>query len=290
LKQAIMYYQAHADGRGATLGTYDPPVIRQCYPSNTPPVLSSPDFPLHRVIDATTASSTVNIAGINEVEIRGYDLQSTAPVVVTNNQAVSIGALSLEGNKIKFAAPVGNYSDSGRIDPQIVLGSSYSYYALIYARLSDGTNASPYTMVRVISLSRDGNTPVDGIPNYWMQNYFGHTGPQAGDLSQASDDADDDHLTNFQEYLTGMNPKAPDSVQQITSLTPGTLSFQAKAYELYEIMGSTNLTDWTVVTPFIPTNISLAARTMLPQTNVIATVSNLPASSPYMFFRVRKVP
>lgn len=290
LKQAIMYFQAHADGRGATLGAYDPPIIQQCYPANTPPYLSSPPYPLHRVIDATTASSTVDIAGINEVEIRGYDLQSSSLTVVTNNQAAATGSLSLVGNRIKYTAPVGNFLDTTRDDPQIVLGSPYSYYALIYARLSDGINASPFTTVRVISLCRDGVAPIDGIPNYWMQNYFGHTGPQAGDLSQASDDADGDRLTNFQEYITGMNPKASASQQLITSVAPGTLSFQAKAYDLYEIMGSTNLTDWTVITSVIPTNISLAARTTLPQTNIIATVSNLPTASPYMFFRVRKVP
>jgi hypothetical protein len=290
LRQAIMYYQAHADGRGATLGTYDPPVIRQCYPFNTVPVLSSPAFPLHRVIDATTASSLVNIPGINEVEIRGYDLQSAALTVVTNNQDNFLGTLSLTGNRIKYSAPVGNYADTTRIDPQIVPGSPFSYYAAIYARLSDGTNASPYTMVRVISLRRDGDTTPDGLPNYWMQNYFGHPGPQAADLSRGTDDADGDSLTNFREYIAGMNPKSTNSTQRITSFVPGMLSFQAKAYELYEVMGSTNLTDWFVVTPFIPTNASLVVRTSLPQTNIIATVPNLPTSNPHMLFRVRKVP
>lgn len=290
LKEAMMYYQAHADGRGATLGVYDPPIIRQCYPANTAPFISAPPLPLHRVIDATTASSALNLAGINEVEIRGYDLQTATLTVVTNDQDDFVGSFSLVGNKVKYNAPIGNYSDSDRLDPHVEPDFPYSYYALIYARLSDGTNASSYTILRVISLRRDGAAPLDGIPDYWMQNFFGHTTPTANDLSRATDDADGDRLTNLQEYITGMNPKASGSLQRITSFTPGTLTFQAKAYELYEVMGSTNLTTWTLVKPFFPTNASLAVRTSLPQTNIIATVSNLPTANPHLFFRVRKVP
>ena len=49
LREAIMYYRAHADGRGATLGSYDAPVIQQAYPqTNTPPYCFS------RVMDVVT--------------------------------------------------------------------------------------------------------------------------------------------------------------------------------------------------------------------------------------------
>ena len=71
LLNSIMYFQAHEDGRGATLGSYDPPVIQQAYPSNTVP------FGYNRYFDATTASTTPNVPGINEIELRGYDLQTT---------------------------------------------------------------------------------------------------------------------------------------------------------------------------------------------------------------------
>lgn len=281
LKQAIMYYQAHADGRGATLGAYDPPIIQQCYPANTVP------YTFSRVIDATTAPATPNVAGINEVELRGYDLQSASLTIATNGASTNNGTFSLSGNLVRFT-PGGYYGDSGRYDPDTTGG--YSYYGLIYARFSDGTNASPYALVRVVSLRSEATSSPDGIPDYWMNYYFGHPTPQAGDLSRASDDADGDKLTNLLEYLTGMNPTASGSQQLITTVTPGRLSFQAKAYELYEIMGSTNLANWTLVKPFMPTNASLAVRTTLPQASIIATVSNLPTANPYMFYRVRKVP
>jgi len=281
LQQAIMYYQAHGDGRGATLGSYDPPIIRQCYPSNTVP------YTCNRVIDATTAPATPDVSGINEVALRGYDLQTASLTTTTFGATALNGSFSVVGDLVKYT-PAGYFLDSDRYDPDTT--GAYSYRDRIFARFSDGTNASPYSMVRVISLRGEGTLTPDGIPDYWMQNFFGHTGPQAGDLSRSTDDADSDRLTNLQEYIAGMNPKSSALQQKIISIAPGTLSFQAKAYELYEILGSTNLSTWTVVKPFMPTNASVFVRTNLPQTNIIATVSNLPNLSPYMFFRVRKVP
>lgn len=290
LKQSVMYYLVHADGRGAALGSYDPPVIRQAYPvNNTPPHMPVP-FPFHRVIDATTASSALNINGINEVEIRGFDLQSTALTLWTNDQATTTGSFSLQGNKIRFLPPIGNFSDTARDDPFVEFAGPFSFYNFIYARLSDGTNASPYTGVRVISLCRDSAAPLDGIPNYWMNTFFGHTAPQAADLSRATDDADGDKLNTLQEYITGMLPKNSGSAQRITSFTGNTLQFQARAFELYEILGSTNLINWTHVGFTFPTNASLAVRTSLPQTNITATVSGLSVANPHRFYRVLKVP
>ncbi len=288
LLNSIMYYQAHADGRGATLGTYDPPIIRQCYPSNTVPFIPNP-FPQHRVIDATTASSALNLSGINEVEIRGYDLQTTALTIITNSESGSAGTFALVGNVLKYSAPVGNFSDTERLDPQIDSGSSYSFYRVIYVRMSDGTNASPYTLTRVISLSRDGVATPDGLPNYWMINYFGSTTPAATNLSLATNDADGDGFTNLQEYRMGTNPKDINSALRINSYNGNSLQFPAQAYELYEILSSTNLVNWTYVTAITPTS-APALRTTLPQTNILATVSNLPMSASKMFYRVQKVP
>ena len=55
----------------------------------------------------------------------------------------------------------------------------------------------------------------DGIPDWWMMKYFGHTTGQTGDLSRAQDDADGDRLTNLQEYLTGTDPLNPSSVFRV---------------------------------------------------------------------------
>ena len=148
-------------------------------------------------------------------------------------------------------------------------------------------------MVRVVSFNYDSDSTSDGIPNNWMIANFGHTDPRLADKSRATDDADGDGLNNLSEYRAGMNPTNSSSAQCIISLNNGTLQFQAKAYELYEILGSTNLanTNWTRVgNPIVPTNAPLVIRTNLLATNIIAVVSNLPAINPPMFFRVLKVP
>ena len=282
LTNSTMYYLAHADGRGAALNSYDTNVIRLVHPTNTPP------WTFNRVMDATVAGTTPNTPGINEIEYRAYDLQTTNLTILTNNQANLNGSFNLVGNRIKYT-PGDYYFDSDRDDPD-VSGNSFSYKDIVYARATDESNASPYAIIRVISFRGDDTPAYDGIPDYWMLNYFGHAAPQSADLSRATDDADGDRLNTLQEYLAGTNPKLASSAQRITYVAPGTIQFQAKAYELYEVLGSTNLTTWTRVTAHQPTNASLAVRTALPQTNITAVISNLPTSGPRVFYRVLKVP
>jgi hypothetical protein len=281
LFNSIMYYQAHVDGRGAALGTYDPPIIRQCYPSNTVP------YTFNRVMDVTSAPAAITAAGINEVEVRGYDLQTANLTLTTNSQSINNGTFTLAGSKVKFT-PSGYFPESARYDPDTTGG--YQYSGRIFARFSDGTNASPYSLVRVISFRGEATVTPDGIPDYWMNNYFGSATPSAGNLSRATDDADNDGLTNLQEYRAGTNPKDATSRVRITGFTGDTLQFQAQAYEPYEILGTTNFVNWSVVKAFLPTTGAINIRTNLPQTNILATVSNLPMSAPMMFYRVQKVP
>jgi hypothetical protein len=282
LTNSIMYYLVHADGRGASLNSYDTNVVREVHPLNTPP------YSYPRVMDVTTSPyGAPNVAGINQIQLHGYDLQSTNLTFAVTNATANAGSFSVVGNVLKFSPSA--YYSVPRVDP-----ASGSYYDIIYARFSDATNASPYITVSTISLNPDSDSPAsDGIPDAWMSKYFGHTDPRSTDKSRATDDADGDHLNNLQEYIAGMNPTSSSSAERITSLANGTLQFQAKAYELYEIQGSTNLasTNWTrVVNPVLPTNAPLTIRTNLLATNIIAVVSNLPTTNPRLFFRILKVP
>ncbi len=268
LKQAMMYFLSHGNGRGAVLGAYDPPIIQQIYPANTPP------FSYARVMDITTAPGLPPaVPGINEIELRGYDLQSSNLVCAITNLSSGSGAFSLSGNLLRFT-PAG-FLSGPRIDP----ASSSSYDGLT-VRFSDGTNASPYVRVRVISLNPDQRPTVsDGIPNDWMITYFGDSNPAAGPKRGADDDYDSDGLSNRQEYLAGTNPTEPASAQRVTSFAGETLQWQAKAYELYEVLGSTNLSTWTRVgNPVLP----------LTATGSISGLAHPAARG--RFFRVQKVP
>ncbi len=143
LRDALMFAFAHLDGRGARLGTWDPPVVRQAYPQqNTPP------FGFNRVMDVVSAfpGEAPNLPGINRIELRGYDLQTTnLTVQLTNATANGAGVFSLTNSTLYFT-PADAFTGP-RIDP-----ATGSHYESVFVRLSDGTNASPYYAVNVISL------------------------------------------------------------------------------------------------------------------------------------------
>lgn len=269
LKQAIMYYTAHADGRGATLGAYDPPVIQQAYPmGNTAP------FTYTRVLDVVTPPNPPNVPGINEIELRAYDLQTPALTLATAGESLLNGSFTIVGTLFKYT-PDGYYSDAPRFDP-----AGSSYYDVIFARFSDGTNSSPYAMAKVVSFNSDsGEWPSasDGLPDNWMLANFGHIAGQSGDQSRAQDDKDGDKLRNLDEFRAGMTPTSSTSAQRITLLSTTSLEWQAKAYELYEVQTSTNLTTWTRYGwPVLPTN----------------STGSIPITrtNPAQHFRILKVP
>ncbi len=266
LFNSIMYFQAHEDGRGATLGAYDPPVIDQMYPTNTPP------FSYSRFMDVTTAASPPAVAGINSVDLRGYDLQSTNLTLFTTNQSLLNGVYTNIGTLVKYT-PNGFFGDTARFDP-----AGTSYRDIIYARFSDGTNASPYVSVSVLSYNADTFSPSDGIPDNWMIQYFGNANPSVGIKHRATNDFDGDGLNNLQEYIAGSDPTSAASAQRITLFSTGSLSWQAKPYELYEVQESTNLVTWARSgNPVVPTNST--------------GTFNIPAgNSAQRFFRIQKVP
>ena len=268
LNQAIMYYTAHADGRGATLGAYDPPVVRQIHPLNTPP------YAYDRVMDVTDAAPQPAVPGINEVSLNGYDLQSSSAnlVVSLTNATSDFGAFSLNGLLMKFVPSI--VGDGSRGDP-----AEGFYYDLVNARFSDGTNASPAFTVSVISLSSDNDSPSDGIPDNWMDAHFGHSDPRAGDKSRATDDADGDGLTNLQEYRAGMDPKSASSAQRIVLFDAQKIEWQARAYELYELQGSADFINWTRI-----------GNPVLPTTPTGTTTGFFNSVLPEQFFRVLRVP
>jgi predicted Zn-dependent protease len=279
LKEALMYYLIHGDGRGATLGAYDPPVIQQIYPSNTPP------FAFDRMLDVTTSNSPPAVAGVNEASL-GYDLQTTNLTIELYQPTTNRGAFAAAGSKIRYTPHVPT-NFSTRCSP-----AAGTYWDRVLLRVSDGTNASPYARVRVVSLRRDVNGTYDGIPDYWMTNYFVHSAPLSNDNSRAADDADGDGLNNLEEYIAGMNPRDSNSAQRILSVSNGAVQFQAKPYEVYEVLCATNLTtSWSRVgAPFVPTNAPDSILTNFCATNIAVTVSDLPYTNAQMFFRVLKSP
>lgn len=98
------------------------------------------------------------------------------------------------------------------------------------------------------TLGGGGDTDGDGIPDAWMTRYFGHPSGKPEDLSTAKQDADDDGMTNLQEYLAGTDPRDPASALRLIMATDTSveLSFTAAADRSYTVEYSDSLapTDW----------------------------------------------
>jgi hypothetical protein len=266
LKQAAMYYQVHADGRGASLATYDTNTVRQVHPRN-----NTPPYCYDRFLDVvTTSTRPINVAGVNSAQVRGYDLQNSPLTLATTGATAGNGSFSVVNSNITYV-PKSFYPDTARLDP-----ASGSYYDIIYARYSDGTNGSPYAAIRVISFNKDSY--LEGIPDAWRFSYFRSTNPSSGLKHHAADDCDGDGYSNLQEYLIGSNPTNQTSNLRITSFKTSTLQWQAKGYEVYELLSSTNFSAWSrAVSPFVPTNST-------------GTATSFANGGPRQFFRLQRVP
>jgi hypothetical protein len=119
----------------------------------------------------------------------------------------------------------------------------------------------------------------DGIPDEWMQHYFGHLTGQANDASRAQDDADGDGVSNLEEYLAGTDPTAPASFfqLQITPLSAGqtSLTWLAMPGRSYQVQYKDDLSDpfWQVAAGAASFKGNRGAFTV-------------PVSEPYRFYRI----
>ncbi len=264
LNGAIMYYLAHGNGGGAVLGAWDQSVVQQVQPvTNIPPYM----YP--RVMHVVTSVSSINDSSVNTTQLRAYSLENKSLVISTNNDNTNSGHFSLTGSNLHYTANAA-YSD-------VTYNPAFSTsLGNIYARCSDGTNASPYVLARVTSFGFDGFA--EGIPSAWRITYFGSPNPSSGANHHANNDADGDGYSNLLEYQMGSNPTDPLSNLRITSITSSNFHFQAAPYGLYEVQASTNLTNWQrAMNPLIPTNSD-------------ATVNISTRDNVQRYFRVIRVP
>ena len=270
LKEAMMYFRVHKDGRGATLGDYDIPVIRKIHPHD-----DTPPFSDDRILTLVTSPAAITgIPGINEVRLAAHDLQSPSSslVLVTTGREEStvppVASGSFAGNLLRVTQTA-NYPDG-----TANAAAGESYYRK-YVRFSDGANSSPWVNVRVVAIRRDSQG--DGLPDSWSTQYFATSTPSAAALSRPTDDRDKDGLTNLQEFLFGTVPVDANSRLAVRSFDGQTIQWNASPYALYTLESSDDLAGWQPFGwPVVPAT-----------TNGSVRVDLLPSASPKKFLRVR---
>lgn len=236
LLQAIMYFKAKDDGRGAMLGTHDINLIRQAYPeNNTPPV------GFDRVIRGITFSGSHPVPAPNSVSLAAFDLQGdTLTMQNVTTSGVGAGTLTVNGNTVQFT-PAGLFQDNPGS------GTANSFFERLEFRFSDGVNLSPPVKVRLVSIHGDTQPATrDGLPDSWMTTHFKSTSPSPG-TSSPTDDPDSDNYTNMQEFLAGTDPNDANSRPLITSFTPTQIQWTGQAFDVYELQSSTAFTNWTTI-------------------------------------------
>jgi hypothetical protein len=240
LKDAIMYYRAHGDERGATLGAYDPPMVQKAHPlTDTPP------WTYPRYMTAHTGSQTQTAPGVNELTLTGFDRQSSAAsltFVTGPSDMRSQGTFSFTASKAKFTQD-SNWTDGGVGDPLT------SYFCRMLFRFSDGVHCSPWQPLSVIAYRQDNyptgsNIYGDGMPDNWMVQYFGNANPAAGPNRGANDDWDKDGLSNLEEYRLATSPIRGQSRFDTTILANDIIQWPARPWALYALESSTDGTNW----------------------------------------------
>jgi Tol biopolymer transport system component len=255
------------------------------YP-NTAPLHDGPHWSADgRYIVFVTAAALVpqDVNGVNDVYLR--DLQtgaltlvstdasglqsadgaSDAPVISTDGRVVIFRSFATNALPGIYRSPA--LLSYNRITGErkfVAAGSPGAGWSAWVSRPNLNTNAATIVFSStdegwVHDRNRAGDvfvagwldTDEDGIPDWWLEQYFQHPTGEAGDWSRADDDADGDGMTNLEEYYAGTDPTRADSVLRTTVARVGEvaqLSWIAMPGRNYLVQSTTNLSSpvWQV--------------------------------------------
>jgi hypothetical protein len=189
--------------------------------------------------DLQTRALTLVSSNYTPITISGsnYDLpviSGDGRFVVYRSYATGIvpGDLNPVPNVYRYDRLLGTNSDltAGQAGSSPVLwdskpavngdGGTVAFLSLGSGLVAEDLNRVPDAFAFALDVGMPLDSDGDGIPDWWMIQYFGHPTGQAGDLSLAQDDADGTGMSNLNKYLAGLNPTNPASVFRITSISP----------------------------------------------------------------------
>jgi hypothetical protein len=154
-------------------------------------------------------------------------------------------------------------------------GATIAFLSLGSGLVSVDLNRAPDAFAYASDVGMPLDSDGDGIPDWWMIQYFGHPTGQAGDLSLAPDDADGDGMSNLQEYLAGTDPANPQSVLRMTTVAvvkPGPeldVSWNSVSNKIYFLQRSSNLAALPASSILQSNIVGQAGTTTYQDTNVV---------------------
>ena len=224
---------------------------------------NAPDYNNLPAIDTNyfTCTTTTNEAGTNDFPYYwtgtthvGYSTNNTGG---TDADYVAFGrALGWPSNKWVDVHGAG----AQRSDPKT--GPPYNFPAILFSVTNNGVIYKGYSFgpqgdairsSNYVRLVRGGNSSGadhvgDGIPDGWRRQYFGGDGTATNSASCASCDADQDGVSNFNEYIADTNPTNAASyfhIQYITFATGLTAFYQSSGSRKYTLYSTADLTSGT---------------------------------------------
>jgi hypothetical protein len=179
--------------------------------------------------------------GYNDRDVARYDVFRA---VLPGGTYMKVGEAS---------AGVGLYTETNTS----VGSSQYVGYA-VTAVTMDGVSSSQALANRLMADGVTNDNDGDGVPDWWLVQYFGHPTGQASDQSFAWSDPAGDGLSNLQKYLLGLNPLVPARpyLQPLLSPTSGNfaLNIQGLFGRTVTLEVSPSLTNWQPLTNLTSTN------------------------------------
>lgn len=218
-------------------------------------------------------SSALSTATFDNVSIDYpyFTLSLSPPIQGVNGNSNANYTVSLQnyfgfsGNVALSAGAIPPYS-TAVFSPASISGTNVSTLTITTTNITPpdsynlditGTNGtlSDEEFVELV-VTNTVDTDGDGIPDWWMQQYFGHPTGSAADNTLAQEDFDGDGMSNLAEYYCGTDPTDPTSYLHMLSVLPQgndeDVSWSAIGGINYVVQSATNLSaGFTDISPMI---------------------------------------
>lgn len=141
------------------------------------------------------------VTALNDLWIQSYTI---TPVAGSANLAIAPAGAG------QFTLTLSGASSSATyyiMSKPALTNNFWSYEAAIVGNATTTIYANERDSAFFRAICSTADTDNDGLPDWWMMEYFGHPAGQAYDKSRAQDDAVGDGISNRQKFIRGANPR-----------------------------------------------------------------------------------